>query len=100
MYLFAIVDDTSEFAATEKLMYVTDEEKFNEQGCLWDGYPEYGEMLKIMNPLQEHGIYESMECMYELTCSEEEAERLLLATGNFKKTEAFTEYAEGLEIEE
>ena len=57
-------------------------------------------MIEVMTPLQEHGIYESQECIYEVTCSKEEAERIMLEAGHFKMRDDFTAYIESLGTEE
>ena len=103
MYLFAVVRTEEIFlieAGVNHILYVTDENKFDEENCLYDGYPEYGDMIQVMTPLQEHGIYESQECVYELTCSKEEAERIMLEAGHFKMRDDFTAYIESLGTEE
>lgn len=95
MYLFEIVKDDSEFAATEHIMYLTDENKFNEEGHLNDEFPEA--FYDLMAGLADHGIYELAECEYEVDCNKEDAETAILATGQFTKSEAFTKYIEDFE---
>lgn len=86
MYLFEIVDDHDEDMPCDKVMYISMEPSF-----LDDGFPD--DFYDMIRELEDRlGFYELQECIYEVAGDAAVIERELIATGQFQKSEAFTEY--------